>query len=578
MRARSKRLTGLIALAGASLLVVSACSSSKSTSNGGPAYSPGYAECQTKPDECNSGARQDGGQIIIALGKVLPNFNVNADDGNLVETVEAMNLLLPGTYVFLPSGAIQWNKDMLVEEPKVTSTSPQTVVYKIKPTAKWDDGTPISAKDFIYAWKTLDGHDKKLNPASTTGYELIDTVVGSDNDATVTVTYKTPYPDWRGLFTGLYPAQVAAKAGDISTDAGLEASWKAFYDQPTWTGGAYKVTGYNKDTQIEFSKNPAWYGADKPTLDKIILKFITDPAQQLPALKNKEIQGFNVQPNLDLYNGLKDLPGVNYEITSGYTWEHIDVNTKSPGLDDPVLREAIFDAINRQAIIDKTVKGYFPNAKPLGSHNFVSSEKNNYIDVLSKVAPDQGNGKVAEAKAKLEAAGYKIDGGQLKDKTGKNVGPFTLVHTGTKARGDTSQVVQSQLKEIGITITDKVTDDLSGSLANEDFNLILFAWAASPLKSGNLDLWKTGGGNNFTQWGDASVDELLKQSATELDPVKMVATQNQADEAITKAAVVLPLYDKPNLNVVTDQYVNIRDNNSGSYFTYNIQQWGVKQS
>ncbi len=578
MRARSKRLTGLIALAGASLLVVSACSS-KSNSNGGPAYSPGYAECLTKPDDCNSGARQEGGQIIIALGKTLPNFNINADDGNLVESVEAMNLLLPGAYYFLPSGAIQWNKDMLVEEPKVTSDSPQTIQYKIKPTAKWDDGTAISAKDFIYAWKTLNGHDKQLNPAGTTGYDQIDTVVGSDNDATVTVTFKTPYPDWKGLFTGLYPAHIAAKSGDITTDAGLESSWKAFYDQPTWSGGPYKVSAYNKDTQIEFSKNPGWYGADKPTLDKIILKFITDPAQQLPALKNKEIDGFNVQPNLDLYNGLQGARRASTTRSLPATPGSTSTSTpRRPVLDDPVLREAIFDAIDRQAIIDKTVKPYFPNAKPLGSHNFVDSEKNNYVDVLAKVAPDQGNGKADAAKTKLLAAGYTLDGGQLKDKAGKAVGPFTLVHTGTKARGDTSQVVQSQLKEIGITITDKVTDDLSGSLAEEDFDLILFAWAASPLKSGNVDLWKTGGGNNFTQWGDPSVDKLLKQSATELDAKKATDQQNQADETITKAAVVLPLYSKPNLQVVTNKFVNIRDNNSGSYFTYNTQLWGVKQS
>src|SRR5690348_4208113 len=74
MRASSKRLTGLIALAAASVLVVSACSSSKGSADKGPAYSPGYAECQTKPDDCNSGARKDGGQIILALGKKLPGF------------------------------------------------------------------------------------------------------------------------------------------------------------------------------------------------------------------------------------------------------------------------------------------------------------------------------------------------------------------------------------------------------------------------------------------------------------------------------------------------------------------------
>src|SRR5690348_3312905 len=124
----SKRLTGLVAVAASALLVVAACSS-KSSESKGAQYSPGYSQCQTKPDDCNSGERTDGGQIVLALGKVLPNFNVNADDGNLVETVETMNLIMPGAYTFLPSGKIQWNSDMLTDEPKVTTDSPQTVVY-----------------------------------------------------------------------------------------------------------------------------------------------------------------------------------------------------------------------------------------------------------------------------------------------------------------------------------------------------------------------------------------------------------------------------------------------------------------
>jgi peptide/nickel transport system substrate-binding protein len=575
----SKRLTSLVAVAASGLLVVAACSSKSSTSNGKQQYSPGYSQCQTKPDDCNSGERKDGGQIVVALGKVLPNFNVNADDGNLVETVETLNLIMPSTYNFLPSGKAQWNSDMLAEEPKVTSDSPQTVVYKLKPSAKWDDGTAISADDFTYAWQTLNGHDKNISPASTTGYELINSVTGSDNGKTVTVVFKDTYPDWKGLFSQLYPAHIAAKAGDIKTDAGLEAAWKAFYAQPTWSGGPFKVSAYDKQTQIEFVPNPNWYGADKPTLQKVVFKFITDPSQQIPALKNKEIQGFNVQPNQDIYDQLQQMTsqGVQYEITAGYSWEHVDLNTKNKWLADQALRTAIFDVISRQAIIDKTVKGYFPSAKPLGSHNFVTSAQG-YQDVLAKVAPDQGNGKVDAATKVLTDAGYKIDNGQLKDKTGAPVGPLVLRHTATKARAATAEVLQSQLKQIGITLQDKVTDDLSGTLQKEDFDLILFGWASTPLLSGNQDLWKTGGGNNFTQWGDPSSDQLLAQMTKSLDLKKQIDLLNQQDEILTKAAVVLPLYDKPNLQVVTNDYVNIRDNNAGSYFTYNNQLWGRKKA
>jgi len=96
------------------------------------------------------------------------------------------------------------------------------------------------------------------------------------------------------------------------------------------------------------------------------------------------------------------------------------------------------------------------------------------------------------------------------------------------------------------------------------------------LKSPNVANWTTGSGNNTTNWGDSQVDQLMKQSATELDQQKVYDLQNQADEILTKAAVVLPLYTKPNIEVSTDQFVNIRDDNSGSYFTYNSQQWGLK--
>jgi hypothetical protein len=47
---------------------------------------------------------------------------------------------------------------------------------------------------------------------------------------------------------------------------------------------------------------------------------------------------------------------------------------------------------------------------------------------------------------------------------------------------------------------------------------------------------------------------------------------------MSKAFVDLPLYQKPNLQVATNQYINIRDNNAGSYFTYNTQQWGLTAS
>ena len=102
------------------------------------------------------------------------------------------------------------DKNLLVSAD-LTSQSPQTVVYKINPKATWSDGVPFDAKDFIYMWKSLNGTNKDLDVASTTGYENIKSVTGSDGDKTVTVVFSKPFADWKSLFTNMVPAHYTQK-------------------------------------------------------------------------------------------------------------------------------------------------------------------------------------------------------------------------------------------------------------------------------------------------------------------------------------------------------------------------------
>jgi peptide/nickel transport system substrate-binding protein len=581
MRTGTKRLTGLVALTAVGLLGVAACGTSKSgTSSNKSTASPGYAACAKSPDTCNSGPRKDGGDIVVALGKYPSTWNEWSSDGNIVETVEQTNLISPTTYTFSPSGKIQWNQDLLASEPQVTSTSPQTVVYKLKPTAKWSNGTPISADDFIYDWKTNNGHDKNIPIVGSTGYDSIQSVTGSDNGETVTVVFSKTYSDWRGLFTvPLYPAWYAKqKVGGLDTDAQLEAAFKVWDAPPIdWSGGAYKLSNYQSQQSATFVPNTAWYGAEKPTLKTITFKYITDQTQDVPALQNQEIQALNIQPDQDTVQQLSQIPGVNYEVSAGFSFEHIDVNSTTKFLKDPALREAIFDAINVQDMIDKTIKPFFPTAKILYSHNLVPGVQG-YTDITKQTTPDAGTGNIDKAKAVLTAAGYKGVGTNLVPPSGGGQVTINYVHTDTAVRDQSAQLVTQYLSQLGIKVNNKVTADLGGSLGNFDFDMIQFGFSASPLLSGDHDLWYKNAGNNFTHWSDPQSDALLDQMTQELDPVKQAALLNQQDAIMAKAFVDLTLYQKPNLQVATNQYINIRDNNAGSYFTYNTQQWGLNAS
>jgi peptide/nickel transport system substrate-binding protein len=342
--------------------------------------------------------------------------------------------------------------------------------------------------------------------------------------------------------------------------------------------GPYKISNWVKEKQIELVPNPKWYGKVQPSLDKIVFQFVVDSAQLVPALQNKEIGAFVIQPNRDIVTKLQGMTqsGVGFEMTAGYSYEHFDINAGNKFLSDVALRQAIFTGISIQELLDKTIKTFFPSAKPKGNHMLYGVQQG-YVDTRAKVAPDQGTGDAEKAKKILTDAGYKFDGGKLTTPKGEVVPPLRFRFTkGNVARAQLAEIFQSQMKKINIDIKIDPTDDLSGTLDAKDYDIIVFGWAGTALLTGNRGIFHSKGENNNTNFGDPKADDLLDQAVKELDEKKAIDLYNQADEILYKDAITLPLWDKPNLLAAQTTYVNIRDNNAGSYHSYNTQEWGLK--
>jgi peptide/nickel transport system substrate-binding protein len=570
----SKRLVRLVAVASVALLAASACSKSTTTST--PQYSPGFASCETSPNTCNTGPTVPGGTLTMALEKTLPNWNVWDGDGNTYETGQALSGLLPSVFIINPDGSLDLNKELMVSAD-ITSQDPFTITYKIQPNAIWNDGTQINADDFIYEWHINNGTDCKDCPvAGTTGFDQVKSVTGSDGGKTVTVVFNNPYADWKALFTGngaMYPAHIAAKQGDLTKPEGLLASYNYFVKTtPDYSGGPYVITNYDKDVSLTESPNPKYYGA-KPTLDKVVFKIIEDQAQEAPALANNEVQAIISQPNANIVSAVKAIPGVNYNLTKGPTWEHIDLNMKNKWLADKALRQAIFTVIDRKAIISKTVGPFFDGAAPLNNHNIMPGAPG-YKDVVT--ATGQGAGNVDAAKKILTDAGYTISGTTLKNKAGETVGPLRFGFTnGNALRQATGEVVQNELAQLGIQVTLAPFASLGKALSTHDFDMIIFAWVGSPFLLGAPDQWSTDGGSNYNQYSNSQVDDLMAQVKKATDYNKVYDLLNQADTIMSGDASVLPLYQKPVFLAVYSKFVNIRNNANLSGPAYNIGQWGM---
>ncbi len=103
--------------------------------------------------------------------------------------------------------------ELLTEAPTLDEVDGKQVnVYTVNPDAVWSDGTPITAADFAFTAKVQDAEFVEACPdggvVGSIGYDQIESINGSDDGKTVTVTYGTPrYADWQALFT-LLPAHL----------------------------------------------------------------------------------------------------------------------------------------------------------------------------------------------------------------------------------------------------------------------------------------------------------------------------------------------------------------------------------
>src|SRR5205814_7149361 len=97
---------------------------------------------------------------------------------------------------------------------KATSGGGMQITYHINPAATWDDGSPITSKDFDFTRKAM-VDTKGSYYASGSGYDLITSVDTSDPQTAV-VNYKQVYADWPDDFGGL--TEVLKASAYQSTD------------------------------------------------------------------------------------------------------------------------------------------------------------------------------------------------------------------------------------------------------------------------------------------------------------------------------------------------------------------------
>ena len=511
---------------------------------------------------------KDGGSLTFGADQEPTGFNVLTSKDAGTAGVNIVSGVLPSVFRTHPDFTVQLDSE-LMESAELTSDTPQTIVYKIKPAAKWSDGDPIDAKDFTYLWKAQNGTNDKFDVASTTGYEDIASVVGSDGDKTVTVVFKKVFADWQSLFSTLLPSHVAEKM-----TGGVEEAWNNGFNKAIpVSGGPFKLGNYTPTQSVTLVRNDAYFGKKAP-LDSVVFRFLSESTTQPDALKNGEVQLIYPQPQLDLVASLQGVPGIVSQTNFGLTFEHFDFNFKTPGLENIAVRKAIALGLDREAILARTVKQFSDKATGLGSRIYVNNQPE-YVDHTGEFT----KGDVAAATALLDGAGYVKGSDGIYAKGGKKLSFRFSTTQGNALRETQGELFKTQMKAIGIDI--KINNSVSKVLFGErlpagDFDIANFAWVSTPFATANKSIYSTGQGQNYGKYSNPAVDQAFLDANGTLDPKERADKFNAIDKLLWDDMVTIPLYQKPTFIAYSDKYGNIGDNASSEGPFWNVGTWGLK--
>jgi peptide/nickel transport system substrate-binding protein len=356
------------------------------------------------------------------------------------------------------------------------------------------------------------------------------------------------------------------------------------------SSGPMLVKSFTPDQQVTLVPNPDYWGK-KATVPKVVFIPVRDSNAEVNAFRSGEVDVIYPQNQIGLRKKIESASGAKYTSSLGTQWEHFDMLSSVPGLDDLEVRRAIATAMPRQQIVDRLVKDANDNASVLDNVEWMTNQK--AYQPNWSMYPAAGD--VDAANQILDAAGWVrgADGIRAKD------GVKLSFHIGTtpdnQARVLAEQIIQDQMKKIGVKFTlENSPDILWKKMTGFDYQTLIFAWVGSPDPYGNNAIWmstsipqrcapkqaKVGecdsSGMNYTKTDVPAVDQLLTEATREPDPATRAALINEADRQLAVNAVtVVPLFQKPTQLGYRNTISGVRDNPTVDGFTWNIEDWTV---
>ncbi|MGF9656214.1 peptide ABC transporter substrate-binding protein [Pantoea agglomerans] len=422
-----------------------------------------------------------------------------------------------------------------------SSSDNKTWVFTLRNNARWSNGDPVTAQDFVYSWQRL------VDPKNSSAFAWFAGLSGIQNAAAITkgemtpdklgvvaqsknqlkVTLDRPVPWFPALVANValfpVPQKIIAQQGDSWTSPGKLVG-----------NGAYQLSERVVNEKIVLTRNPHYWDDAHSVLTKVTFVPINEESSATKRYRSNDIDITESFPK-NMYALLKKtLPGEVYTPDQLGTYYYAFNTQKGPTADVRV-RKALSWSIDRKVIAEKVLG---TGEKP--AWHFTPDVTAGFKPVPTFMQQHDQNSLNAQAKSLLAAAGYG---------PGKPLKLKLLYNTSESHQKIAIAVASMWKKNLGVDVTleNQEWKTYIDSRNSGNFDVIRASWVGDYNEPSTfLNLLTSGNSSNIARFNNADYDAVIAKASRETSDQVRNSDYNRAEQILAEQAPIAPIYQYTN--------------------------------
>lgn len=435
--------------------------------------------------------------------------------------------------------------------------------------ASWDNGDPVTAADFEYAWK-----DAASDPTSDYAYifgtdgacikgageamgnpenkDALAVKAKDDKTFVVELERKTPYFVSLTTFPPFYPVNEA-----FATEQGEQYGLSA---DTLMACGPFKLVNWTKDNSLKLEKNENYWGADDVALEEINISIVPEPSSAALAFENGTTDYARL--NSSLVDKYKDNPAYK-SVLGSFLW-YLQYNLDNPDLQNENLRKALAYVVDRDNLTQNVLKdGSIP------AEGFVTRQLSNgpdgkdYRETTEGFFLERGEDTKKLAQEYFEKA---------KKELGKDEITLRFLFEPSDPSKSAAEFMQSEFASLDGLNIEMVSQEKNVRLKtqqNGDFDLVLTRWGpdyADPTTY--LNVLVPGGSFNFGKYDSDEYKKALDEAANASTDEARWDALKKAEKIAMEDVAVAPIFQTGASDLLNPSVKHLVDNPVGVPFVY----------